>query len=226
MIIKRPGQRCPDSRDLLEIGHPGTQHAGQTPEVHQQCPAARRAQPRHGLEYRFLKTASAAAPVPGDRKAVRLIADPLQQVEDGTVGRHGTRHRVAGQMEPLLPGSPVGSLGNAQQRQAMALRARQPLLRGTELPRAAVDQQQVRAWQVAGDDPRAVPGQRLFERGIVVAGRHAFDVVAPVGALMRPLLPKHHAAGHGALATRVADVKAIDALGHAWQRKGCGEPLE
>jgi hypothetical protein len=28
VIIKRPGQRCPDSVDLLKVGHAGAQYAG------------------------------------------------------------------------------------------------------------------------------------------------------------------------------------------------------
>ena len=91
------------------------------------------------------------------------------------------------------------------------------LLRRLQLAGAAVDQQQIRAWQIAGHDPRSVPRQCLFQGSVVIAGAHTLDVVAPIGTFECALRAKHHTSGHRALAPGVADIEAIDALGRAWQ---------
>ena len=52
---------------------------------------------------------------------------------------------------------------------------------------------------------------------VVVPGRHALDVVAPVLALAGALGREHHARGHRALAGGMADIEALDALGRPGQ---------
>src|ERR1700680_2549313 len=79
MIIKASSQCRPDSGDLFEVGDAGTHHALQPSEVLQELAPLGRAQPGDGFEDRLVIAASPLAPVPGDREAMRFVADALYQ---------------------------------------------------------------------------------------------------------------------------------------------------
>ena len=79
VIIKASRERCPDSRNLLEVRHPGAHHSLQSPEVLQELPPLGRPQSGDHLEHRLVVAPGALAPVAGDREPVSLVADPLNQ---------------------------------------------------------------------------------------------------------------------------------------------------
>ena len=79
VIIKASRERCPDSRHLLEVGHPGAHHSLQSPEVLQELAPLGRAESRNHLEHGLVIAAGALAPVARDREPVRLVANPLDQ---------------------------------------------------------------------------------------------------------------------------------------------------
>ena len=79
VIIKASRQRCPDSRDLLEVGDTGPHHPLQATEMLQQLAALRRPESGDHLEHRFIVAAGALAPVTRDGKAMRLVADALNE---------------------------------------------------------------------------------------------------------------------------------------------------
>ena len=81
-----------------------------------------------------------------------------------------------------------------------------------DLPLAAVDHEQVRRRELAGDDPRAAPRQRLAHRRVVVAAGGRRHVEAPVLAGLHRQPVEDHARRDGALAHRVRHVEALDAL--------------
>ena len=79
VIIKASRQRCPDSRDLLEVGNAGPHDPLQTTEVLQKLAPLRGPESGDHLEHRLIVAAGALAPVTRDGKAVRFIADPLNE---------------------------------------------------------------------------------------------------------------------------------------------------
>ncbi len=110
MIIDGLGHPRSYSWHLLQIGHSGTQDTGQAAKVRQQCPAPCRSESGYGLEHRFAKSTRATPAVTGNRKAVRLIADALDQVQHRTVGGQAQGMCFTRKMDALLPHPSVGSL--------------------------------------------------------------------------------------------------------------------
>ena len=110
MIIDGLGQPRSYSGNLLQISHCSAQHSSQTPKVCQQRPAPGRPETRHRLKHRFAKPPCAAAPVPGDREAMRLVTNALDQVQHRAVGRQLQRMPIARQVQPFLTYAPVGPL--------------------------------------------------------------------------------------------------------------------
>jgi hypothetical protein len=79
VIIKASRQRCPDSRNLLEVGDARPHHPLQATEMLQKLPPLRGAEAGHNLEHRLIVAARAPAPMTRDREPVRFVADPLYQ---------------------------------------------------------------------------------------------------------------------------------------------------
>ena len=129
---------------MYEIVDARTQYPLQSAELLQQLAALDRTQARNGFEYRLTVPFRPLAPVSGDRKAMRLVAHALDQVQGAAnpaAGSSGVSRPNEEQL--LLPGAPVGALGDADQRDAEDAELREHLGRLRELPLAAVDQQDV-----------------------------------------------------------------------------------
>src|SRR5580658_3367296 len=109
----------------------------------QQRAALGRPEPGHDLEHRLVVAPRALAAVPGDREAMRLVADALDEARRGAV--RGGRHRCARAVDeqPLLPGLAVGTLRHSYQRQLAEAELAERLVHLTDLADAAVDQQHV-----------------------------------------------------------------------------------
>jgi hypothetical protein len=103
----------------------------------------RRPEPGYGLEHRLAIAPRAPPPMPGDREAMRFIAHPLNEMQRRAVGLEHDRRRIPGPVQPLLTRPSIGALGHANHRQTLHTGFGQRPQRGIDLPRAAVDQQQI-----------------------------------------------------------------------------------
>ena len=179
---------------------------------------ARRADAGQLVEQRAGHRAVAAGAVVGDREAVRLVADALQQLQlGGRVVEH-ERRAAAGQEDLLDP------LGQRDDRDAALAKAVQRAEAGRQLTLAAVDHDQVRqrgearvvGGVVRGDVRLALPlgeapAQHLGHRGEVVGGAlGGADLEAAVVGLLRRAALEHDHRGDRVRAAEVGDVEALD----------------
>ena len=81
MVIDSLRKGPADALNPGEIRNTGLKNALQTPELAQQCAATLRSKAGNGFETGSPPNLRAALPVPGNRKAVRLIANLLNQVQ-------------------------------------------------------------------------------------------------------------------------------------------------
>src|SRR5271154_3395738 len=81
VLIDYLGEVAPEAADLDEIIDAGTQYPLQAAELLQQLASFHRPQARDGFEYGLAVTLSALAPVPRNRKAMRLVAYALNQMQ-------------------------------------------------------------------------------------------------------------------------------------------------
>src|SRR5271165_2280836 len=116
MLVDGACHRAADAADLLQIADARAQHALQSAEVREQAASAHRPKAGNGLEYRFAVTPGAPPSMSRDRKAMRLVAHPLDEVQRGTVRLEADWHLLAGQMQAFLSGPPVRALGDADDR--------------------------------------------------------------------------------------------------------------
>ena len=159
-----------------------------------------------------------AAAVVGDREAMRLVADALQQLQlGGGVVEH--QRRAAAGDEDLL--DPLGQRDHAHALLAKAAQHRQP---GAQLALAAVDHDQVGERRearvvggIVGRDlelplPLGIaPREHLRHRRVVVGGaRRGADREAPVVGLLRRGALEHDHRGDRVGAAEVGDVEALD----------------
>jgi hypothetical protein len=166
--------------------------------------------------------------VVGDREAVRLVADPLHEVERRRRRRQDDRIGPAGHEELLA------LLGQPGDRDLVEAQLAQDGEIGRQLALAAVDEDQVgqgpaellRAPLLAGLRPLEPAPQHLGVAGEVVLAGDALDPEAPVGAAARlAVLEDDHAADRLAALDR-RDVVALDAQGRARKPEGRRQLLE
>ena len=89
---------------------------------------AARADPRDFVERRAADRHRPLGAVRADRETVRLVAQPLQEIED-RIARFERERRPAGLKEPLAPGIAVGTLGDRRDRHIIDAEFGQDLLR-------------------------------------------------------------------------------------------------
>src|SRR5262249_687770 len=199
-----------DAFDLGQVLDARAHHALESSEARQQLLAPLRAHAGDALERGRGAGLGAPRAVPGDREAVRLVADVLDQVETGMIGRQPERTLADPQL--LQPGLALRTLGDADEGDVGKpdLGERRP--RRPDLPLAPVDEDRVGRDALPARDASVAARERLVERAVVVARREALDVVAAVfaPAHVHPIV--HHARRDRRLAHRVADVEALDAL--------------
>ena len=144
--------------------------------------------------------------------------------------RHGA---LADAVELFLARVAVDALGDADHGDILDPMLRHDRGHGAHLPRAAVDQQQIRpkapaAVRVFFDKPFEAAVQHLFHHAEVIARGQviAADVELAVLVFHHAFRPRHdhRADGIGALDMRV--VVNLDPLGRLGQVKGIGQPLQ
>src|SRR5262249_55053556 len=103
---------------------------------------------------RLADVAGAALAMGADGKAVRLVAQPLDEIEDGVARRQLERGAIR-QMEGLVTGIALRPFGDRDERHVAETEVCQRLAGGRQLALSAVDQDQVRPRRLA------VVGNRL-----------------------------------------------------------------
>ena len=220
--------RCPCSSRATFAGRPGTAWSSSLrgghdrlgrAEVREQRPLAGRADPGQLVQQRAGHRTVAANAVVGDRKAVGLVADALEQLQ--------LRRGVVEHERRWPPGLKhlLDALGQRDDRDpALAQRAQRPQA-GRELSGAAVDHDEagqrgearVISRVVRGDVRLALPLgvaalEHLGHRGVVV-GHARFqraDAKAPVVGLLRRAALEHDHRGDRVIAAEIGDVEALD----------------
>src|SRR5262249_29803796 len=113
------------------------------PEVAQERPLAGRADARNLLQAGFANVAFPALPVRADREAMRLVPQPLDEIEH-RVSRLEQEGLAPAHEEGLAPGVALRTLGDGDKRQIAKPELLERLAGGVELAEPAVDQHQVR----------------------------------------------------------------------------------
>src|SRR5258708_1862413 len=125
-----------------------------------------------------------------DRKAVRLVAQSLHEVEH-RVAWFEREGRTAGQKEPLASGVAVRPLGDTSDRNIVDAEFGQDAERRVQLALATVDQDQIGpgtafALGVFLQGPAETPTQHLFHHRVVIAAGGGFRTDASGNTLTRP----------------------------------------
>src|ERR1700737_567909 len=101
-----------------------------------------RPDPGNLVERRASERSGPLGAVGADSKAVRLVSQALQEIED-RIPRAERERRPAGKKEALAPGVAVGPLGDRGDRHVVDAELGKHALRNVELPLAAIDQYEI-----------------------------------------------------------------------------------
>src|SRR6516162_5192254 len=112
------------------------------PEMVEQRALASRADAGDFLQPRLADVAPAPDAVRADREAMRLVAQPLDEIEH-RIARLELERLPAGQEEGLHPRVPIRAFGDRSERHIDDAERRQRLLRRRQLPAAAVDDDEI-----------------------------------------------------------------------------------
>src|SRR2546427_2122366 len=165
-----------DPLDLRQVLDARAHDALQAAEPREQLLAAFGADPGNALQRRSGAPLGASRPVPGDGEAMRLVANPLDQVQSGVIGRK--RQRTLADPQLFEPRLPLRALGNAHQQEVGETDLCERFARRAHLSLAAVDEDQIRRDALPAREPRVAARKRLRQGTVVVARHQAFDVVA------------------------------------------------
>src|SRR3569623_1636619 len=211
-IVNALGELAADVPYLAKIFHPGARYFLQPAELREQHAAA--LGPEAGDVFQRGTIAGFAAPLPmaGDCKAVRFVADLLDEMQCWRVGRKYKRLPLLRQEQRLQSWAPRLAFRNAHDQHALDLQFLQHRHGLRHLALATVDQQDVRQNTLALLDARVTPRQGLAHGGVIVAGRDPGDIETTIVGLDHAFGVEHHAGGHRRLAHAVADIEALDAF--------------
>src|SRR5437660_9050587 len=110
-IIDQPCGCCVYSRDFREIGQGRARNRLGGAESVEEGPLARRADPLDFVERALGELLFAARPMGSDRESMRLVAQPLHEIER-RISRRQPERLLAGHEETLPPGDAVRALGD------------------------------------------------------------------------------------------------------------------
>ena len=131
-----------DAGNVFEVGHRGALDRLQGAEVAQQRALARRADAGDLLQAGLADVLLALLPMRADGEAMRLVAQPLHEIEH-RIARLELERLAARNEEGLAPGVAVRSLGDADQRHVGDAELGERFARGGELAEPAVDQDEI-----------------------------------------------------------------------------------
>src|ERR1700732_3150169 len=95
--------------------------------------------------------------------------------------------------QPFLSGLAVRPFGHAHQSDVAEAQPFQYFMHLSNLPQAAIDQQQIWRWNLAITDARVASVDRLPQCAVIVSGRDARDVEAAILLLQRTFRAEHDA---------------------------------
>ncbi len=165
-------------------------------------------------------------PVGADREAVRLVAEPLDEIEHGVPAfeRKGPR---ADPVELFLAQIAVDAFGDAHHGDVLDAKLGHDLMHSRDLPLAAVDQEEIRPSAslpvgILLQQPLEAPGQDLLHHAEIVAGRERLvpDVEFPVLRFHEPLGACDDHRTHGVGTLDVGIVVDLDPLWRAVEPEG------
>src|SRR5260221_11212562 len=108
LLVDALGQGAADPLDASQILDTRSQHPLKSTEVLEEPLAPARPDRGNFFQARGGARLAAARAVPGDREAVRLVADLLDQVQRGMVGREPPRRLFSNDEELRQPGLASG----------------------------------------------------------------------------------------------------------------------
>ena len=141
-VVDLAGGLGADAGHLGKIGQRGALDRLERSEMMEQRPLAGRADAGDFLQPGLADVAPAPDAVRSDRETMRLVALPLHEIEHG-IARLELERLAARHEEGLQPGIAVRPLGDGEERQIGDAERRERLLRGGELPAAAVDDDEI-----------------------------------------------------------------------------------
>ena len=145
MIIKGARQRCPDSADRLEVVDTRAHQPLHAAEVPQQRAPLRRPQSRDGFQHGFVVAACAPLAMPGDREAMRFVADALDDAQCLRIRAGNDRRRASpwtnNRSWPALRSGPFATPTSLRRGESQLLEFGMHLV---DLAQPAVDEQHVR----------------------------------------------------------------------------------
>ena len=170
--------------------------------------------------------------VRADREPVRLVAQPLQEIEH-RISRRQHERPPRSHVEPLPAGVALGSLGHGDQRDIVDAEVGEHLARRRQVPRAAVDQHELRPGAAVTvrvllqGAPEAAAEHLAQHREIVTGGDiGALDVELAVGVLHQPLGAGDDHGADGVGTGDVAVVVHLDPSRRAVEAEGLRHPFE
>src|SRR5262249_6389031 len=166
-VIDPAGGFRTDAGNLLQVGDRCPLDRLEGAEVPQQRAFAGRAYAGDFLEAGFAQVAPTPLPVRADCKAMRLVAQPLDEIEH-RIARPELERLAPGHEEGLAPGVALGTFGDGDDGHVANAERVEGFARGRELAEAAIDQHQAR------------PGRRVLivVRRILQSGRRRLGETA------------------------------------------------
>src|SRR6266581_8068348 len=156
-----------DSFDLRQVLDARAHDALQPAEAHEQLFAAFGADPRNALQRRSGASLGASRPVPGDGEAMCFIANPLDQVQSGVIGRKP--YPMIADPQLFEPGLPLRALGDAHQDHVGETDLCERFPRRAHLSLAAVYENQVGCDALPARYLAVAARKRLRQGAVVVA---------------------------------------------------------
>ena len=194
--------------DGLQLFERGFLHARRAAEMAEQLLRGALADAGHVQQRGLALTRAAAAAMEGDSKAMRFVADELDELENGRMAVELNRVLfLAEDVEDFLAFGDGGQglIDDAERFEGLGC--------GVELADAAVDQDQAGQGFVLVAQAAIAAGDGLVNAGeIVVAGNVADDEFAVLALAQLAVFPHHHGS-HFIRALNVRDVEAFDAAG-------------
>src|SRR5947209_10485333 len=177
MIINLFCDGLADASDPIELAETGARNRSRRAEMVQERLLSPRPDPGNLVKRRASERFCPLGAVSADGKAVRLVSQALQEIEDG-IPRVERKRRPAGKEEALAPGVAVGSLGDRRDRHVVDAELGKHALRNVELPLAAIDQHEIGpaapiAFGILFQRPREPTLQHLAHHRVVVTASKA-----------------------------------------------------
>src|SRR5260221_4023986 len=147
-VVDLGGGLGADPGPLGEIGRRRALDRLERAEMVEQGAFGGRADAGDLLQPRLADVAAAPDAVRADREAMRLVAQPLDEIER-RIARLELERLASGQEEGLHPGVAVRAFGHRDERNVDDAERRQRLLRRGQLPAAAVDNDEIRPRWIA-----------------------------------------------------------------------------